>query len=94
MSWFCPSLTCNVTNPNERTTKTRTLDDLKVRYQWVVQKQVNIYHLLRAAFGQCVTIAQIVHFDVSDIVTILLVDLLVKRAVAGWLRRRLGCART
>ena len=53
---------------------------------------VGIYHLLCAAFGQCVTIAQIVHFNVSNIVTILLVDLLVKSAVAGWLRRRLRCA--
>jgi hypothetical protein len=30
----------------------------------------DIYHLLRRAFGQCIAIAQIVDFDVLDIVTI------------------------
>ena len=46
-------------------------------------KECEIYHLLRAAFGQCVTIAQIVHFNVFDIVTVLLVDLVIEGC---WLR--------
>ena len=40
-----------------------------------MQKQVSIYHLLRAAFGQRVPIPQVVHFNVADIVTVLRVDL-------------------
>ena len=35
-----------------------------------------IYHLLRAAFGQGVAIAQIVHFDVAHEVAVLLVGFL------------------
>ena len=48
-----------------------------------------IYHFLSTAFGQGVTIAQIVHFNVADIVTILLVDVLVERAAGLVLGRRL-----
>lgn len=40
----------------------------------------DIYHFLRAAFGQGVTIAQIVDFNIADIVTVLLVDLVVEGA--------------
>lgn len=53
-----------------------------------------IYHLLRAAFGQCVPIAQIVDLNVFDIVTILRVDLVVERAACVGLGGRLVRART
>lgn len=34
-----------------------------------------IYHLLRVAFGQCITIPKVVHFDIFDEVPVLLIDL-------------------
>ena len=46
-----------------------------------------IYHLLCAAFGQCVAVAQVVDLDILDIVTILRVDLVVEGA-AGRCRLR------
>lgn len=53
----------------------------------------DIYHFLRAAFGQGVTIAQIVHFNVADIVTVLLVDVVVERATGLVFARRLDGSR-
>lgn len=50
--------------------------------------KVNIYHLLRAAFGQRVAIAKVVDLDVLDKVAILLVDFCVEGTargrVGGW----------
>ena len=50
------------------------------RYQWAHVQKVCIYHLLCAAFGQCVPVAQIVDFNVFDIITILRVDFLIEWA--------------
>ena len=58
------------------------------------ESQCAIYHSLRIAFGQCVTIAQIVHFYVSDIVTVLLVDVFSERAAGRWLRGRFAGSST
>lgn len=45
----------------------------------------NIYHLLSGTFSQCVAIAQVVDFDVFDVVAVLLVNLGLElaRALAG-----------
>lgn len=54
----------------------------------------SIYHFLRRAFCQCVSISQIVHFDVSDIVTVLDIHVAVDGAhSAGLLRRARGWRR-
>lgn len=34
----------------------------------------DIYHLLRRALGQCVTISQIIDFDIFNIITILTIN--------------------
>lgn len=54
--------------------------------------QVSIYHLLSAAFGQGVAIAQIVDLNVLDEITILLVDLRIERRSGGGSRGRFGGA--
>ena len=43
-------------------------------YQWARNQTCEIYHLLRATFGQGIAVAQIVHFDVFDKVAILLIN--------------------
>lgn len=53
--------------------------------------KVNIYHLLRAAFGQRVAIAKVVDLDVLDEVAILLVDFCVEGPARGWVSGRGFC---
>lgn len=43
-------------------------------YQWDHDK-VFIYHLLSRSFGQCITVAQVVDFDVTNVIAILGVDI-------------------
>lgn len=50
-------------------------------YQWVAA--VFIYHFLCRAFGQGVAIPKIVDLDVTNVITVLSVDLIVKRGRAG-----------
>lgn len=52
------------------------------KHQWA-KVQVCNYHLLRAAFGQGVAIAQVVDLDVLDVVTVLLIDFDIERATVG-----------
>ena len=46
--------------------------------------EVIIYHLLGAALGQGVAVAQVVDLDVLDEVAVLLIDFCVQRAARGW----------
>ena len=55
-------------------------------YQWATCKGGDIYHLLGAAFGQGVAVAQVVDFDFFDEVAVLGVDLFLTAAF------RLGCS--
>ena len=65
-----------------------------------VERNKSIYHLLSRAFCQCVSVAEIVDFDVFDVITICNVDLAidVARALARGGRcsvpRRTECLRT
>lgn len=52
-----------------------------------------IYHLLSAAFGQGIAVAQVVDLDVFNVVTILLVDLNVEGTTIGGSGGRLCRAR-
>lgn len=63
------------------------------KYQWVRGARVCIYHLLSAAFGQGIAVAQVVDLDVFNVVTILLVDLNVEGTTIGGSRGRLCRAR-
>jgi len=51
-----------------------------------------IYHLLSAAFGQCVAVPQVIDLDVFDIVTVLSIHLVVQSAAGRGLGWRFGCA--
>jgi len=57
--------------------------------QWVVA--VSIYHFLSRAFGQRVTVAQVIDLDITDVVSILSVDVGIERGRAG--RRGFGTTR-
>lgn len=56
-------------------------------------KNCEIYHLLCAAFGQCVAISQVVDFNVFDVITILLVDFIFggRSSSASWRHRSSRC---
>ena len=58
-----------------------------------VERNKSIYHLLCRAFGQCVSVPEIVDFDVFDVITVCDIDLAVN--IAGTLARGggggLGC---
>ena len=58
-----------------------------------VERNKSIYHLLCRAFGQCVSVPEIVDFDVFDVITVCDIDLAIN--IAGTLARGggggLGC---
>lgn len=60
-------------------------------YQWNIDTR-SIYHLLRRTFGQCITITEVIDFDVFDIVAIRNIHLTIDCACAieccGCSRRR------
>lgn len=62
-------------------------------YQWRINTR-SIYHLLSRAFGQCVAVAKIVHFDVSNVVAVCNVHLTIDcaGAVSAGGLGRCGCA--
>lgn len=49
-------------------------------YQCAAKRIEDIYHLLGAAFGQRVAVAQVVDLDVFDVVAVLLVHFVLDRA--------------
>jgi hypothetical protein len=50
-------------------------------YQWRYNTR-SIYHLLRRTFGQCVAIAQVVDFNISDVIAVRNVHITIDRACA------------
>lgn len=58
-------------------------------YQW---DQVCIYHLLRAAFSQCVAVSKVIDLNVFDEVTVLLIYFVVEGRAFFRGRGRFRCA--